>query len=228
MRRVMLQMGIVAAVALLAACGQDGITTPNSPETIVGSGVIVSQARPVSGFTAVTVTGPLRLIVQQAGGPSLEVTADDNVLRVVQSEVRDGRLYLGFAPNLSLSRIRTVVCRVTMTEVRDIDASGAAAVEMSDLAGARLGIRLTGAATGSGSGTAEELALVVSGASRWTAGDLRSRVVTAGVSGASYALVRVSHSLIADVNGASMLEYMGDPQVAATVDGVSVLRRVGP
>ena len=52
--------------------------------------------------------------------------------------------------------------------------------------------------------------------------------MTANVSGASYGFVRAGESLLADVNGVSVLEYLGDPRVVSRVDGLSVLRRVGP
>jgi putative autotransporter adhesin-like protein len=229
MKRLMFRMGVGAALALTLACGDDQVVVnPTTHEMLVGSGVIASQTRPVSGFSAVTVSGPLRLVLQQAGVESLEVTTDDNVLPVVVSEVRGGRLFLGFAPNTSLTRIHEVVCRVTVREVRDIEASGAARLEISGVDTPRLGILFSGATLGSASGTAEELTVAVSGASRWTAGALRSRSVTANVSGASYGLVRAEETLVANVSGASMLEYMGDPRVTTTVDGVSTVRRVGP
>lgn len=228
MKRMMFRTGLGAALALILACGDDRVFDPTTHQTLVGSGVIASESRPVSGFTAVTVSGPLRLVLQQVGVESLEVTADDNVLRVVESEGRGGRLFLGFAPNTSLTRVHEVVCRVTMREVRDIEASGASRLEISGVDTNRLGILLSGATLGSASGTVENLTVAVSGASRWTAGALRSRSVTATVSGASYGLVRAEESLVASVSGASMLEYLGDPRVNAAVDGVSTVRRIGP
>ena len=200
MRRLWLRTGLGATLALLCACDHDHTTITSSTATIVGSGVIASQPRTVSGFTSVTVTGPLRLVLQQTGTESLVVTTDDNVLPVVQSEVRGGRLFLGFAPDTSLTRTREIVCRVTVRELRDVEASGAARLEMSDIDTAELVVRLSGAVSASAGGLATQLALEVSGASRWTAGELHSRVVTANVSGASYGFVRVSESLVADLN----------------------------
>ena len=227
MKRVF-RTGIGAAVALSCACGGDNVSRPTSTVTIVGSGLVVSQPRSVSAFTALTVTGPLRVVLQQTGAESLVITADDNVVPVVRSEVAGGRLFLSFAPNTSLTRINEVVCRLTMSELRDVEASGAARLEMSGIDTAQLGVHLSGATIASASGRADRLTLDVSGASRWTAGELRSRSVTAGVSGASYGMVRVSEALVATINGVSVLEYFGDPSITPTLDGLSVIRRVGP
>jgi hypothetical protein len=227
MRRLTRRAGVGAILALLWACDDDHRTTWTGPDPIVGSGVMASELRPVSGFAALTVNGPLRVVLRQTGSESLLVTADDNVVPRVQSEVRAGRLFLGFVPNTSLTRTREIVCAVTAGPLREIEASGAARVEL-DVGSPELSVRLSGAAMGLGTGAVDRFRLEVSGASRWTGGDLRSRVVTAAVSGASYGLVRAGDSLAATVGGVSVLEYLGNPDVVSSVDGTSVLRHVGP
>jgi hypothetical protein len=73
-----------------------------------------------------------------------------------------------------------------------------------------------------------QLTLDASGASRWTAGELRGRAVTTNISAASDGLVRASDSLVANASDVSVLEYLGDPRVVSTVDELRTLRRVGP
>ncbi|HUL79043.1 MAG TPA: DUF2807 domain-containing protein [Vicinamibacteria bacterium] len=229
MRRALLRTGAGAAVALLCGCGHtDNITSVNPAGGIVGSGVLASESRPVSGFDAVTVDAPFHVLLTPGGGESLQVTAEDNVLPLVQSEVRGGRLFLGLVPHGNLTLTREILCRVTVAEIRDFDASGAARIEIKGVEAAGLGVRLSGAAAGSAGGAVGHLTLDLTGASRWSAVDLRSQTVAANVSGASYALVRAVESLVANVSGASTLEYAGDPAVEQTVSGTSVLRRVGP
>lgn len=235
MQRIKLLAGTLG-LALLPAChGHDYLTEPpvyvavsGNAVTIVGSGVSATEARLVTDFTAVTVTAPFRVVLMQGGGPSLEVTADDNVLPFVRSEVRGDRLFLGFTAPLNLTRAREILCRVTLAELREAEASGAAAIEMSGVEAERLFVRLSGASFGRASGTARDLTLDASGASRWDAPTMRARTMWATVSGASFALQRVSDSLRADVSGASTLEYLGDPVVESSVSGASTIRRVGP
>src|SRR5512134_21255 len=134
MRSKVFLAGIGAILALTYACHGAQVTTPTAVAPIVGSGVIVTESRPLSGFNALTVTGPLRVIVEQTGAASLDITAEDNVLPLVESEVRGGRLRLGFAPHQSsLTLTRDVVCRVTTGPVRDLEASGAARVEVTGI-----------------------------------------------------------------------------------------------
>lgn len=230
------RLSAALGVALLAAChSYDYVSGPDSPVyvatpplTIVGSGVAASEARPVAGFTAVSVTAPFRVVLTLGGPPSLEVTADDNVLPLVRSEVRGDTLYLDFTTSLNLTRTREIVCRVTLAELRLAEGSGAAVLEAHGIDADRLAVRLSGASSGSSSGAVGELTLDLSGASRWNGPTLRARAVGATLSGASFALVRAADSLRADASGASTLEYLGDPVVTSSVSGVSVVRRVGP
>jgi hypothetical protein len=230
-------LAAIAALALLAGCeSHDYTTAPGYPvivatptHTIVGSGVLATEARPVPGFTAVTVGAPFRVVLAAGGAPSLEVTADDNVLPIVRSEVRGDTLVLGFTPDsVSLTRTREIVCRVTVPELREAFGSGAAVLEIGGIDAERLTVDLSGASSASALGGAGELALFLSGASRWSGPSLRARTVRATLSGASFALQRVADSLRADVSGASTLEYLGDPVVVSNVSGASVVRRVGP
>jgi hypothetical protein len=150
------------------------------------------------------------------------------VLPYVRSEVRGDRLILAFTTSMSLTRTREILCRVTPPGLREVEASGAAVIEASGVEADRLFVRLSGASFGRASGTARDLTLDVSGASRWDAPALRARSVWATVSGASFALQRVSDSLRTDLSGTSVLEYLGDPIVVSNVSGAAVLRRVGP
>ena len=66
----------------------------------------------------------------------------------------------------------------------------------------------------------------ISGAARYDAEGLETREATIRVSGAGLARVRVRDRLDANVSGAAVIEYWGDPQV--TVIGGGTLRRMGP
>lgn len=235
MERARLAVSLLA-LALLAGCesyNYDTVTMPtrvavNPAVTIVGSGVTASEARPVAGFSAVTVSGPFRVVLTP-GAPSLEVTADDNVVPLVRSEVRGDTLFVDFTlGSVNLARTREITVRATAPELREARASGAAVLEMSGVEAERLTIDLSGAAAGSAAGVVGELTLLLSGASRWNGAALRARTVRATLSGASSALQRVSDSLRADLSGASTLEYLGDPAVVSNVSGASLVRRLGP
>jgi len=226
MTRASTVTAVGATLALLAGCGGG---TSSVTGTTSGSGTLVTHSRPVQGFTGVSVSGAGHLIVEQTGVESLEITAEDNLLPLIRSEVVNGQLILGFESGVSVSSTREVLYRLTVRELTAIEASGASRVEITDLSTPALATVLSGASALTASGTAGTHGLVVSGASRCEAPNLSSRVVTAAASGASYALVRASDVLGAAASGASTLEYYGDPVVTTSeISGGSSIRRLGP
>ena len=224
MRRLMPALAVVAILALLGACS----SSSTNGITGTGSGVLATESRPVQGFTGVSVNGAGHLVIQQTGVESLEITAEDDLLSLIRSDVVNGTLVLGFAPGVNVTTPHEVLYRLTVRDLTGLEASGASRVELAGLDTPSLATVLSGASSLTASGTAIHHAVVLSGASRCEAPDLRSRVVTSVLSGASYALLRVSHTLSAVASGASTLEYYGDPIVVTDASGGSAVRRVGP
>lgn len=223
MKRLMPAMAVAAG--LLGACGS---STNSLTGTTTGSGPLATESRAVQGFTGVSVSDAGHLIVRQTGVESLEITAEESLLPLIRSEVVNGTLVLGFAPGVSVATAHEIQYRLTVRDLTGLEASGASRVEILDLSTPQLGTVLSGASSLRASGVATHHAVVLSGASRCEGPDLQSRVVTSTLSGASYALVRVSDSLTTVASGASTLEYYGDPILVTDVSGGSVVRRVGP
>jgi hypothetical protein len=221
------------ACALVAGCHDARhdavtITSVRPSDVIFGSGVVVTESRPVSGFSVVSTSLPARLVIVQSGTESLSVTAEDNILPLVRTEVAGGRLVLSLAPAISISITREIVIEVSARTVTAIEASGATRVELTRLETDALSLQASGASQVTGSGNARALRLDLSGAVRCELGGLASRSAVTSVSGTSYARLRVAESLEAIVSGLSVIEYYGDAAVVASVSGASTVRRLGP
>jgi hypothetical protein len=215
-----------AALALLWGCDGDHHHGPFRA-TVVGSGHLSTESRPVAGFDSVEVSGAGHLIVEQTGVESLQITAEDEALPLVRSEVRNGRLMLGIEPGSGVTLTREVLFRLTVRDLTEIEAAGASRVELLGADSAELSLRASGASQIAATGRAGHVELDLLGASLCQASDLGSRDLTASLVGASYALVRVSDSLVVNASGASILEYFGDPRLVVNVSGGSVVRRAG-
>jgi hypothetical protein len=194
---------------------------------IVGSGRVVTESRPVAGFSTISVSAAARVVIVQSDIESLSVTAEDNILPRVRTEVVGGRLVIDLAPGTSLSTTRGIVFEVSARTLTAIDATGATRVEVASLEADALSLRVAGASQITGSGTARELRLDLSGAVQCQLDGLVSRSAVAIVSGTSYARLRVADSLGATASGSSVVEYYGDPVVVANVSGTSAVRRLG-
>jgi hypothetical protein len=224
---------LIASVCLAAAgaaCSHylDEALSIGPSAILVGSGRLITEDRPVNGFTSIAVSGAVRAVVTVGGAESLQITAEDNIAPVVEAVVAAGRLTIGIRPGTPGIRSSLgVVCRIGARTVRDIEMSAAGRIEVDGIEASELGIRLSGAASFSGSGSVERLRMDLSGASRFTAPLLRARAADSTLGGASSALVRVVDALTVHASGASVFEYLGDPAVQTDASGASVVRRVG-
>lgn len=81
---------------------------------IAGSGNVVTQSREVSGFEAVSFSGVGRLILEQTGTESLTITADDNILPLIVSDVVGRRLVLRFESVTNFTNIQEIVFRLSV------------------------------------------------------------------------------------------------------------------
>jgi hypothetical protein len=222
MKRVVPATAAIVALALCAACGC--YTEYVTGTAAMGSGRLATETRPVQGFTGVVVSGAGRVVIEQTGVESVEVTAEDNILPFVVTEVRGGWLLLGFQAGVSVHTTRAVEYRITVAELTGIRASGASHVEVLRVDTGELTAQLSGASSYRATGVADDHRLELSGASRCEAAELASRFVTATLSGASYGLVNVDDRLVVRASGASTLEYIGEPIVEASVSGGSQVR----
>jgi hypothetical protein len=223
MRRNAWSSCVVTFLLLLAGCDHEATSVTSR---VIGSGVVATESRAVTPFRNVIVTGPLQVWLYPGAAGTIEITAEDNVLPLVRTEVRGDRLHLSLVDG-SLTTTHAIRVRVASTELRELEGSGAAQIEVDGLAVEWLETRLSGASSLVVSGRADQHELHLSDASRCRAPHLQSRLVDVDLSGASNGLVAVSESLSVRASGASTLEYIGDPVLTLDVSGTSVVRRVG-
>jgi Putative auto-transporter adhesin, head GIN domain len=232
MRRLKAVAGGLLALMLASGCGRTSLTAPTGVDTpssgTVGSGRLQTESRPVQSFTAVDVGGGGHARIEQTGIESLQITADDNILPLVDAVVTNGRLILSLKPGVRLARHSPIEYHITLGDLTRVDASGASRIDLPNVDSPRLTVSLSGASSCVASGSVQWLEVDLSGASRFEAAALSTRNTHANLSGASYALIRVADSLVAAVSGASVLEFLGDPAVQAEASGQSIVRRAGP
>ena len=212
--------------AVLTACGIGGGPGNLGPLTRVsGSGNVVSETRNVSGFDGVTITGAGNVLIDQNGTESLTITADDNLLPYITTEVRGGKLVIGFKPGVLFDKVKELTFKVGAKNLNSVQVDGAANVQGQNIATENLSVNLNGAGAITLSGTATEQNVVLDGVGAYNGAELISRRAQVTDNGAGAAVVRVSDQLEAIVNGLGSIEYIGNPQVTQKVSGLGTVRQ---
>ena len=228
MRTIAVSIAVALVAAGISGCSDEPhLRSITGPNVIVGSGHFVTQSRPVAGFDAISISLGGRAIVTRSDVESLNITAEDNILPLIESRVVDGTLTITFRAGEGSVSTRGMTYHVGMRSMRGFDGETGSVIEAHGIDSANLEVRLSAGSTFIGSGTADRLGLELSAGSRVDAAALRSRVTTATLSSGSTAVVRVSDSLSVTASSGSQLEYLGNPAVHAQTSAGSTVRRAG-
>lgn len=192
--------------------------------SIRGSGNVVTESREVSGFTGVEVSGSARLVVEQGDTESLSITADDNLMQYLTSEVQGSTLMLGTKNFASLSPTDAIVYKLS---VRNLDRLGISGSVEADVRGIRtdsltVGVSGSGKITVSGEADAQEIN--VSGSAEYEAEDFKTKDASINISGSAKAVVAVSDNLDVRVSGSGDVEYIGNPEITKSISGAGNIR----
>ncbi len=241
----------IALSALAIATGCNGNFLASLASAIQGSGVAKEESRPVEAFHAVEAGSMLEVSIEvkKDAKPSLTIKGDDNIVPLVESVIKDGKLILRIKDNSNIRPKVALTAEVVTGELDGIEASGASTVKVKGgskvenfTAGASGAARVTveeletqkASASASGashvvlSGTAKSLELEASGASEVKAGSLKVEDAQVSISGASSAAVHASSSISGDVSGASRLDHSGHPaKNTVSISGASSVNDKG-
>ncbi len=220
--KMMILVILFILAGLLAACnGEIG------PLTVVqGSGNVITETREVSDFTAVALNGVGRLVIEQTGSESLAITGDDNVLPLIETSVRSGKLIIGLPERTTFTNVPDLTYNVTVSSIDTLELNGAGNIEVSDLDGESWLVTLSGGGNITVSGSVDRQTVNINGAGAYNAEDLASREATIQHNGAGVAVVQVSDVLDVTINGVGSVEYIGDPaDVSQSINGLGSVRK---
>ena len=233
---------LVVCVIALTACG-----LPVRFTEVRGSGNVITESRTVAGFNAVELSGIGTLIIEQSDRESLEITAEDNLMRHIKSEVSGSRLQLGGEDFVNLRPTRDIIYRLKVKNLRQIESSGLGKVELRNLETDDLAVEISGNGrisleklqatdltleiSGLGdvsiNGKVKSQQIEISGAGNYKAPNLASESARVDISGTGTAILWVTKQLDLDLSGAGTIHYYGSPMINSDISGSGVVKNLG-
>lgn len=204
----------------------------SGPDAVAGSGRLTSRTIDLSRVTSV-VAGANFVVHLKTGSPAqATVTMDDNLTDRIEATVTGDELRLGIKPGSNV-RNATLTAEVTVGQLDRLTANGASRVTLgSPVTGPALRLVVVGASQVTGpvrvdhleaaesgacmlalSGQVRSLHLSAAGTSQLLGPELAIADLDALLSGASQATVAVSDTLAATADGVSVLRYRGTPSI---------------
>ncbi len=221
----------IAIAALLALFSSSCAFDISFGEGKRGNGQVVEESREVSEeFTMVYASEGLDVFVTQGDEFSINVEADENIIDLIGTDIRDGRLKIHAIENIGRA---TKSIYVSLPEVEALETSSGAdliaqttiradKIELEASSGSDLEVevdaRTVVAETSSGadikvSGRTDMLQADASSGSDIKARGLLAKKCTADASSGADISVNVSESLIADASSGADISYTGDATV---------------
>lgn len=201
---------VVIALQCLWVAGCDDVL-------VNGSGKSVTEERQVPPFHALEAGGSLDVQITVGPEQRLAITGDENIVPVITTEVRDGRLVFGASrPYRTRTPLRIVVTMPALTNLR---AGGSADIAIHDVRGESLRIQADGSADVQAAGTVDRLELHASGSADLELAELAARIVDVEASGSSDLHVQALEAIRGKLSGSADLTYRGSASVTVDTSG---------
>lgn len=212
-------LALVVATSLTLA----GCSIASGPN-IVGSGHAATDQRAVESFTKVRVNSAIAATVIVGPDISVVVTADDNILPQVVTNVTFGRLDVSLQGSLNIKTPVSVA--ISMPSIESIEATSAATVTVTGVSGDSLSAAATSAGSIVARGDANSVDVSADSGSQADLGGVPAQTATARIGSGGRATVNAQVSVSGSVDTGGVLRVEGSPaQVNVTTDSGGVVVR---
>lgn len=187
-----------------------------------GSGNRKTESREVGSFKAIDSEGAFNFDVTCQKPVSVSIEADDNILPLIHSDVRDGVLYLRTEKGFNTRE--GIAVRITVPNLESIRAAGAGKFQIAELKNDKFTVQTTGATALTASGETKSIEIHNAGAGKIDTDGLHAQKAKVDISGAASVDVYASEQLDASVSGVGRVSYSGNPKtVNKNVSGMGIV-----
>lgn len=213
---------------------------------------VLRQTRAASGFSRLEVDGQADIVLRQGASEGVTLEATAQGLKEIRTELHGSTLKIAVVDQehwwqwiIGGGVTRTPRITIDFVQLERIEAAGAVRIvadsfkagelrvyfagagklRIGDLQANRLRLDGSGAIKAEIAGKVTEQDIDLSGAGSYQAADLVSDNIALQVSGAGKAIVNARTSLKAQISGAGLVEYLGDPRLEKDISGIGKIRR---
>jgi hypothetical protein len=222
------------------------VSTVARGDSVNGSGKAKTEERSIGDANEVAVSGGGIVEITLGEKPSVRVSADDNILPLLEVKNENGKLTFGtkfgyeINPMTPISYVVTIphLKKLIVSEIGNVkgvnlkgdaltvDLSGAGHVILNDIDYKSLSLNLEGAGHATLSGTAEKATFQLAGTGKIYADDLKAATVNASVSGNGKTTVWATGDLKLKVSGRGRVEYKGKPRIEQSISDKASVRSI--
>lgn len=219
---------LVLAALFISSCNFNATFGPGE----MGNGELTQESRKANEtFTEVVASEGIDVYLTQAATQEITVEADENIIDLIGTDIKDGRLRIHAIENIGRATKKVYVSLPEITALKSssgadliaktplevdqlkLNASSGSDLELFQVQADGIEADASSGANIEIAGTANELDADSSSGANIKAKNLLTKNCTADASSGAGISVNVSESLVADANSGADIRYKGDPEV---------------
>lgn len=209
---------VLCTVALPVSAGLFG------QKTIKGSGEVTVQTREVGSFDRIRSSGSFDVNVTIGPQQKITVSFDDNLIDLVQTEVK-GRTLQIFSDG-SFSSHKSCKIEITVPSLEAVIVSGSGDIHVQGLKGPEFTYEISGSGDATLIGEVDEIDIEVSGSGEVDARELKAKRAYVDIAGSGDVMVWASELLDGSIAGSGDIAYYGNPsEVNRDIAGSGDIRK---
>jgi hypothetical protein len=232
----------------LILCGCSFNSTDFTSRVIHGSGKEASDSRSISDFDSIALNIIGDITIEQGDEEGITITANDNVLPEIKTEVRNHRLVIETThPNTSFRDTLPIRYTIRVKDLRAVSINGLGSVTAAKIQTDQLNLTIAGkgeisvetletpnltvSIPGDGEilakGTAAVQEYAIDGKGTLNMGDLQGEQVSLRINGAGTGTLWAEKSLNVVINGMGNLSYYGNASLTQKIHGMGTIKQLG-
>jgi hypothetical protein len=241
MKKTLFIITILITALVIGACGIN-----LNIDVDKGSGNVITEERSVSGFDKLDLSGIGDVTLIQGDKEALTIEAEDNIIKHITTEVRNGTLYISFDRKAILPT-KSIKFSLTMRSIRGLDTkgvsditaasivtdeleigiSGTGNINLEKLTADRLTVNVSGAGNFQAEGVVNSQKVSLSGAGNYEGEDLQSKTAEVTITGIGRITLWTTDNLDVTISGTGGVDYYGTPQITQQISGVGKINHKG-
>ena len=202
-------------------------------KNIKGNGKLITENRSLSDYDKIGVAGSFDVILVKGKEGAVSITADENLIEYIETEVKNGHLKIKQKKGYQLGSTKTIVITVSFEMVDAISLAGSGNVSSKDvLNSSDLDLNLAGSGTldlpvstknltsqiaGSGniklSGNSDVLNCEIAGSGNMEGSDLKATASHINIAGSGNVKIHAISEIHAKIVGSGDVIYTGNPTI---------------
>lgn len=196
---------------------------------IEGSGTITQRESNLSTpVTTIQISGSAELFLSQGDDNTLSISAEENIIDLLEQKIDGNELILGVKPNVVFKTHRPIVYKLIVADPQKLIVSGTANVTIDRLKGASFTCDISGSGDVKiQAGEVKQQHVIISGSGDYKAANLKSQTAQINISGTGDAVIHADKSLAVSISGCGECGYYGNPSISKSIRGSGSLRKFG-